>query len=1425
MADLASLRIAVDSREVRTARDDLLSLSGGAEKANKSVVSLGSGFNAIKGVIATLGLGVIAADIARANAEFQRLQAALTVATGSAGQASVAFNEIRKFAATTPYELNQSVEAFLRLKNLGLDPSIQSMRSYGNTASAMGKDLMQMVEAVADATTGEFERLKEFGIKASKAGDEVAFTFQGVTTTVKNNADAIQQYLLAIGNTQFAGGMEMQMQTLGGQFSNLKDNLDALYIAIGQAGANNALTQLMTSLSAAIVWATENIDLLTQVIGTAVTAFISYQATTIAIGVAISAYTAYTAAATAGTVAFTAALVANPAGAVAVAVAALAGAIFYLKNRTSELTDTTIVQSAEAKNLKDATEALNNVLADGSATDAAIASSRALVGQRLQEAKAAYEAAKAEVTRRNALANVPLIGGIMKLSTDKAKREMLDLQDAVMNGILNSIGLGKSSVDAMVTHAEKGTARVYSSGKKVREKSNADAERAARELAKSIADLNVGVIDGLHITMRETLKTMDALTKGDVVQMMDEINKRSDKRVKLANAETEARVKTNEELVKTVDYLDQVFGLDGNLGKLFGALKSGFSDVFDAIGGAFGGLRDSISNLLANLGTSFKQVAAGAAIGGIAAQAAGGSALGGTIGGGIGQALGSKFLSSALGSFAGPLGSIAGGLLGGLIGGLFSGTKQASATLSSIGGRAVVSSITGNNAQLKGVANNMATGLLKGIGSIAEQLGGQLGGAVSLSIGQRKKDFVVDPTGKGRTKGAGVINFGEDQAAAIAYATQLAIQQGIITGLSAGANALIKSGGDLQTQVEKAMKFNQVFKDLAAEADPLKAALDELNIELNKLRDIFIEAGASAADYAALEELYARRRAKTIFEAERPRRELEIALMEATGDTARALAAQRALELEAMDASLRGLQEQVWAAQDAAAANAELTASLESQAESIKSEIQSLMQEIASAVSDAENQLREAYNREVNALRELIQNFDTTANRLRDFSQSLRMMLVGPQQSLSIVRAEFERVARAARLGDMDAAGRLPEVGGALRDAVMANATSAFEAAREIAKIKLETDAATLVQDRQKTIAEQQLDELKLTVSKLIDVSENTVSVEDATKALADVQSAQNAVIADLTAAGFSDLITSTDKNSTAVERVKTATDRVAVLMAQLNDLTAQQNKLNAEQAAIAEKARQEAEARAAKALAASKEQWDALIGQGRGVASSRNVAEVNMVRQARELVADYIRFGNVQKGLNVVAPAEIARLKVWEATMPDALNRLASVSDQTIIEFAKQLAGTSTAGLRADLGSTRTFIDSVAEFNSAGTVFNDFVKQLSNIVAGLKDLQISNPGVFGSIPQFADGGLHSGGLRLVGENGPELEVTGPSRIYNANQVGSMLSGGSAAEEVKALRQEMKAAMYQIAKNTGKSYDLLDRWDGDGLPETRSLVA
>jgi len=212
--------------------------------------------------LTAMGVSSFANDTYDAVSSSQQLQASLKTVTGSIQNASAAWDTLLGFAAETPFTLDQSVQAFIRMQSLGLDPSQEALRSYGNTAAAMGKDMMQMVEAVADATTGEFERLKEFGIRASKEGEQVSFTFQGVTTTVANSAAAISQYLQEIGELQFAGAMADQMDTLSGKASNLEDTIYQFYLAVGDAGATDVFEGTLANASNTVQFLTNNIDTL-----------------------------------------------------------------------------------------------------------------------------------------------------------------------------------------------------------------------------------------------------------------------------------------------------------------------------------------------------------------------------------------------------------------------------------------------------------------------------------------------------------------------------------------------------------------------------------------------------------------------------------------------------------------------------------------------------------------------------------------------------------------------------------------------------------------------------------------------------------------------------------------------------------------------------------------------------------------------------------------------------------------------------------------------------------------------------------------------------------------------------------------------------------------------------------------------------------
>jgi len=194
-------------------------------------------FAVIGGGLVTLGgLSLKAAG------DFETMSVALeTSFQGNTQQAKAAQKAITDFAAKTPFELNEVMRGFIKLKNMGLDPSEKALTSYGDTASAMGKSLNDMVEAVADAATGEFQRLLEFGIRASQQGDKVTFTFKGVSTTVKKDSKAIEDYLIKLGQVNFSGGMEKQSQTLNGMLSTLKDNFS---LALNQMANDSGLLDL-----------------------------------------------------------------------------------------------------------------------------------------------------------------------------------------------------------------------------------------------------------------------------------------------------------------------------------------------------------------------------------------------------------------------------------------------------------------------------------------------------------------------------------------------------------------------------------------------------------------------------------------------------------------------------------------------------------------------------------------------------------------------------------------------------------------------------------------------------------------------------------------------------------------------------------------------------------------------------------------------------------------------------------------------------------------------------------------------------------------------------------------------------------------------------------------------------------------------------
>lgn len=180
--------------------------------------------------------------------DIQRIRVELEVATGSAILAADAFAKLQMTAEKLPSSLKDLTTGFIRLKNMGLDASENSLVSFSNTAAAMGKSLKQFVEAVADANTREFERLKEFGILARNQGETIKFVFRNTTTEVANSSEAIVGFLTDIGNTEFAGAATNQIDTIASRTTKLRDALFSLNVAAGE-GFGGAYGDLLSQLT------------------------------------------------------------------------------------------------------------------------------------------------------------------------------------------------------------------------------------------------------------------------------------------------------------------------------------------------------------------------------------------------------------------------------------------------------------------------------------------------------------------------------------------------------------------------------------------------------------------------------------------------------------------------------------------------------------------------------------------------------------------------------------------------------------------------------------------------------------------------------------------------------------------------------------------------------------------------------------------------------------------------------------------------------------------------------------------------------------------------------------------------------------------------------------------------------------------------
>lgn len=312
----------------------------------------------------------------------------------------------------------------------------------------------------------------------------------------------------------------------------------------------------------------------------------------------------------------------------------------------------------------------------------------------------------------------------------------------------------------------------------------------------------------------------------------------------------------------------------------------------------------------------------------------------------------------------------------------------------------------------------------------------------------------------------------------------------ILTDSERSAIELSRLTGEFQSLGLTLPTSREAFKALIQSIDVTTAAGQALYGSLIALTPSFVELVKNTASV------------EQEIDLSNEKRRLEIELMEALGDASGALVERRKIELAAMDESLRGLQEQIWAAIDAKRASEEAAASAkvlaEEQAKQLEAanklavdrrelEIQLLeaqgfavealaarrlieleatdaslrslkdaiwaAQEKAKADAEAAKAAEDAAAVQVKAAEDAADAMQKYMDTLANVSQTVveeinRLRGINASSSSVLLKAQFATLTAQARNGNLDALGKLPELSRSIEEATLGSATSALEVAR-----------------------------------------------------------------------------------------------------------------------------------------------------------------------------------------------------------------------------------------------------------------------------------------------------------------------------------------------------------------------------------------
>lgn len=240
-------------------RESMQQIEAHAAKMQSSMKSnfesITAAISKVSGAFAAIGVAMSVQHVVEVASTFEQLEIRLNSVMGSAQAGAQAFDWIKQFAQNTPYSVQQTTDAFMTLKNFGLDPMDGTLQKvadasakYGSSAETAQRVSLALGQAWARGKLQGQDTLQmiDAGIPVydllSKATGKTAAEIQKMSEAGTMGRDIMKKLIDQMG-AEGAGTAAAKMKSYAGEVSNMGDAFENSIDKLRKQGGFDFLKQ------------------------------------------------------------------------------------------------------------------------------------------------------------------------------------------------------------------------------------------------------------------------------------------------------------------------------------------------------------------------------------------------------------------------------------------------------------------------------------------------------------------------------------------------------------------------------------------------------------------------------------------------------------------------------------------------------------------------------------------------------------------------------------------------------------------------------------------------------------------------------------------------------------------------------------------------------------------------------------------------------------------------------------------------------------------------------------------------------------------------------------------------------------------------------------------------------------------------------